>query len=174
MRRIVIVLASVAALYGANYEYSVDGQLVSADYGEKKIWYQYDDSGNLSTARGPSPLEFWRKSTFGTFDAAGPAADTAINNGVPNLVRFALGVTNGQMLEARFQSTPSTNGIDVTYWARSDMPTLPVTLEVSTDLRTWTPFTGAVQVGSETSYNLWRATLPTAQPRIFWRIKAGQ
>jgi len=170
----VIVLASVATIHGASYEYSADGQLVSADYGEKKIWYQYDDSGNLSTVRGPSPLETWRKMTFGTFEATGAAADTAINNGVTNLLRFALGVPSGAMLDSRLQSAWSASGFDVTYWARSDMPTLPVTLEVSTDLVRWTPFTESVQIDSEVGYNLWKATLPTDQPRIFWRIKAGQ
>ena len=173
MRAILFLLAACPALFGAAYTYSVDGQLVSADYGTQKIWYEYDDSGNLSSARGPTPLETWRKTNFSTFDSTGAAADAAITNGVPNIVRFALGVPSGAMLDSRMQYASSTGGLDVTYWVRSDMPTLAVTLEVSTDLKTWTPFAGAVKVGAETSYDLWKTTLPTNQPRIFWRVKTN-
>ena len=167
-----IVLASVAALYGANFEYSVDGQLVRADYGGKaRISFAYDNSGNLLSATSPTKQELWRFDTFGTLDASGAAADLATNEGIPNLLRFALGVPLGETIDTRFGYVVDEDAALVEYWQRNDTPDLKLILEVSEDLVHWTPFSGTTSLASETTgYSLWRASIPLNKPRLFWRI----
>ena len=162
----------------ANFAYSVDGELLSAEYSSQTISYEYDASGNLAhisaLASGKvfSPLDLWRESMFSTTENSGAAADLSITNGVPNIVRFALGLSLNDPLSLRYQYSADDNGINITYWARSDMPSLAVQLETSTDLATWTPGNGAIQIGTETNYNRWQSVLPANQRQIFWRVTA--
>lgn len=156
------------------YTYSPDGRIKSADYGgSSRITYSYDDAGDLISSKGPSPLELWRYSSFGTLDSIGLASDSAISDGLSNLLRFSIGAATGDGLSSRTTAVddPGTTTLSISWWARNDMPTLSVQLEIEASPGVWATHSGSVTtVTTSGAYTQYEAEVLYSTSAPAWRL----
>ncbi len=176
-RILLFVVAATAPSVAQNYTYDVDGVLRQVDYGAtNRIRYSFDAGGNLLAVQGPTRLELWRYQNFATLDPSGAAADDAApaSDGVPNLVKYALGLDpklqSSQVNMSQLLRTPT--GAEFYYWARTSDPNLIVTAQQSLDLKSWsTDSSGVAVVGTNGSINLHKVIYNNPDlRRQFWRI----
>ena len=99
-----------------------------------------------------TPLQTWRDNHFGNPSNVGAGADTAspAGDGVPNLIKYALGldphapVSGGQLPTASIQPDGGQSYLTLTANYAAQASDVTYAVEVSGDLRTWTsgpPFT---------------------------------
>lgn len=174
---IVISALAASSLAAQIYIYDADGVLKHVDHGSiNRVRYAFDPGGNLLSVDGPTQLEVWRHQNFGTLDSEGAAADDAVtvNDGVPNLVKYALGLAPQEQAlpgdVSELVKTPT--GLEFYYWARTGDERLDVRVQRSSDLTSW--HTDQLQTeifGSEGSLNLFKVLHNTSGPRQFMRLR---
>lgn len=122
---------------------------------------------------GSDPRAQWRQTHFGTTSNAGPAADAAVasSDGLPNLVKYALG------LDPKVPSTAPTSGfspgrprievlgptVALVYVRPLDRTDVRYEVVASTDLVQWTPV-ASVSDGTSGGYERVRALLIAPDP----------
>jgi hypothetical protein len=102
-------------------------------------------------------LQSWRLSSFGTFTNAGVAADTAnpAGDGIPNLMKYALGLDPGIANATARPLAILTNGCLRMDFTRIADPDLIYVIEASADLSQWTNVwtsTGASNIPGPVSF----------------------
>jgi len=174
---IVIGALAVGSLAAQTYTYDADGVLKHVDHGStNRVRYAFDPGGNLLSVEGPTQLEVWRHQNFGTLDSEGAAADDAViaNDGVPNLVKYALGLAPQQQAQPGdvSQLIKTSAGLEFYYWARVGDERLNVQVQRSPDLSNW--YTDQIQteiLESEGSLNLFKVLHSAAGPKQFMRLQ---
>jgi hypothetical protein len=162
--------------WGQVYTYDADGILRHADFGgTNRLTYGFDLAGNLTSTRGPTQLEVWRHQNFGTLNSDGAAADHAspAKDGIPNLVKYALGLAPSQPVVGTNlgKLAKTQNGVEFEYWARSGDQRLSVRVQRSADLSTWTTDNIATNIiGTNGSLNLFKALHIGSASRQFLRL----
>ena len=88
-----------------------------------------------------TPLQSWRFSLFGTASNAGIASDTAnpSGDGIPNLMKYALGLSPLSTNAAAKPLAVLTNGCLQISFTRTNDPTLLYSVEGTSDFSSWTP-----------------------------------
>lgn len=130
------------------------------------------------TASTTASFETWRAANFTSAELADAnvsgAAAIASADGLPNLLKYALGLSAktpaaGAAGEAGTTGTHYT----LTFTRAAALPDVTCTVEASTDLATWTE-TGVTleQVSADTTSETWRASYPTTgTAAVFFRLK---
>jgi len=130
----------------------------------------------LTVASPLSALQTWRVTYFGAPEATGDAADLADPDadGLVNLVEYALGFDPKEADVAALPATASADGQWVFNYTRPvDRSDLTYTVQVSTNLQTWTTVAQeqAAVVGDTAT---WRAVYPQAgNPNAFFRLSVS-
>ncbi|MBK8477846.1 MAG: hypothetical protein IPL39_16540 [Opitutaceae bacterium] len=100
-----------------------------------------------------TPFSAWRSAHFTPAQiAAGLAADAAspAGDGVPNLVRYALGLTPWENAGAAVSGGETSDGFGLRYPLVADASDVVCTVEASSDMRTWTAVGGATPLPVKT------------------------
>jgi len=168
---------AVGSLAAQTYTYDADGVIKYVDHGTtNRVRYAFDPGGNLLSVGGPTQLEVWRHQNFGVLDPVGQAADAATpaRDGVPNLIKYALGLPPQTQARptniSQLVKTPA--GLEVYYWARAGDERLNVTVQRSLDLTSWSTDQLQTQLlESQGSLNLFKVLHTTAGPRQFMRLQ---
>jgi hypothetical protein len=132
----------------------------------------------MRTFDGESPFTQWQKANFTAEELAdkaisGPTA-TPAQDGVPNLLKFALGLDPNQSARNLLPSPQLVNGNFQVSFTQS-LATLDanVVIEVSSDLSSWTPATGAqLDVQGMDDYQLVTFSV-AASGKLFIRLRAS-
>ncbi len=177
LRAALFSVLAVSAAVAQTYTYDADGVLKHVDHGStNRVRYAFDPGGNLLSVEGPTQLEVWRHQNFGTLDSEGAAADDAVtaNDGVPNLVKYALGLAPQQQAQPGdvSQLIKTSAGLEFYYWARAGDERLNVQVQRSPDLSVW--HTDQLQteiLESEGSLNLFKVLHSAVGPRQFMRVR---
>jgi alpha-N-arabinofuranosidase len=177
LRATLFSVVAVGAAVAQTYTYDADGVLRHVDHGStNRARYTFDPGGNLLSVQGPTQLEVWRHQNFGTLDPVGAAADGAVgaNDGVPNLVKYALGLAPQQQAEPDdvSQLIKTSAGLEFYYWARTGDERLNVRVQRSPDLSNW--YTDQLQteiLDSGGSLNLFKVLHSATGPKQFIRLQ---
>jgi hypothetical protein len=176
LRAALFSVLAVSAAVAQTYTYDADGVLRHVDHGStNRVRYTFDPGGNLLSVQGPTQLEVWRHQNFGTLDPVGAAADGAVgaNDGVPNLVKYALGLAPDQQAQSddvsQLIKTPT--GLEFYYWARTGDERLNVRVQRSSDLANWSTDQMQTEIlESQGSINLFKVLHNTSGPAQFMRL----
>lgn len=168
---------AVGSLAAQTYTYDADGVIKYVDHGStNRVRYAFDPGGNLLSVEGPTQLEVWRHQNFGVLDPVGQAADAATpaSDGVPNLIKYALGLP--PQTQARptniSQLVKTPTGLEFYYWARSGDERLNVRVQRSSDLTAWSTDQLQTQIlESQGSINLFKVLHNTTSSNQFLRLK---
>ncbi len=150
-----------------------------------------------ATASTLTALETWRQSNFGTYQAAGAAANDADpdQDGLPNLVEYVMGrdpnaqggLGSNLAIELIYNGPASPLLADLRLLTSYDSK-VRLTLERSTDLQSWASlstrsgtaaWTGAVPTssalsGGRTKFSFNTSATPNITPRFWTRLKAEE
>ncbi len=166
----------LCSVCGQVFSYDADGVLQNASFGgTNRLSYTYDLAGNVTSARGPTQLDIWRHQNFGTLDPNGAAADNAspAKDGIPNLVKYALGLTPSKPVTTDDVGTlvKTQGGFEFYYQARTDDDRLSVKVERSGDLSNWTTENVSTSIlESNGSINVFKALHIGSASRQFIRL----
>ncbi len=169
----------LSCAWGQVFSYDADGVLQNASFGgTNRLSYGFDLAGNVTSVRGPTQLEVWRHQNFGILDPNGAAADNAspAKDGIPNLIKYALGLTPSQPATTDDVGTfvKTQGGFEFYYQARTDDDRLSVKVERSGDLSNWTTENVSTSVlESNGSINLFKALHIGSASREFLRLNVG-
>ena len=170
---VALSLLAICSAQAATFLYTPDGQLSQVDYGgDDRIHYVYDDSGNLTKSFGPTPLELWRYDNWLTLDSTGDASDSAVTNGINNLLRFGIGAATGDGLSSRTSAVDDgISTLTISWWERNDMPSFLLSLELETSPGVWMAYSGApLALGTTGAYTEFSAAISYSGSAPAWRL----
>ncbi len=122
----------------------------------------------------------WQANNF----TAGERANAAISgpsavygqDGLPNLVKYALGLNPKQNITSGLPAVSASGGNWVyTYTRPTAITDVTYSVEYSTDLATWIPLGAGTQLSSISGTDTWQATVPLGSaPAVFFHLKVIQ
>ena len=120
-----------------------------------------------------TPIETWRLAKFGSAANSGNGADTATpaHDGITNLMKYALNLEPLSPATHSITTDTSTGYLRLTIPRNASATDLSYTVEISTDLTTWTTTGTTVEVNNATTLRVRDNLLIGNGPRRFLRLK---
>ncbi|MBX7207730.1 MAG: glycoside hydrolase family 44 protein [Verrucomicrobiaceae bacterium] len=120
-----------------------------------------------------TPIEAWRLAKFGSAANTGNGADTATpaHDGIPNLIKYALNLDPFTAASHPITTDTTTGHLRLTIPRNPAATDVTCTIEISTDLTTWTTTGTTIEVNNATTLRA-RDNLPIGDgPRRFLHLK---